>query len=365
VQNLRHIDVGYDRENILMFSADAKLAGYTKERAGMLYRAILEKAAALPGVQSASVSIVRPIDDQYYLVDRIREIDSRFLPDADAITVAWNSMSPGYFATVGTPVVLGRDFRLSDDGVASKVVIVNESLARQALPDQNPVGHRLDGAEIIGVVKDSRYNGVRDEPRPVVYRPLFQSQKGTDPLGWIGAGSVSFELRYRAGTGMLDDVRRAVASVDRNVPVFRVKTLRAQTEDSLLRERLVATISTFFGALALLLACLGLYGLMAYAVVRRTAEIGIRMALGARQRGIVWLVLRETLWLVLIGVAAGIPVAVWLTGYAKSLLYGVTAADPVVLAAAVAALVCVAALAGFMPARRASRIDPMVALRYE
>jgi predicted permease len=365
LQNLRNVDVGYERDHILMFSADAKLAGYVKGRAALLYRAILEKAAALPGVQSASVSIVRPVDNQYYLVDRIREIDGRKLPEAEAIRVAWNAMSPGYFATVGTPLVLGRDFDFRDAGAAARVVIVNESLARKALPDQNPIGHRLDGAEIIGVVKDSRYGGARDQLRPVVYRPLLQSQGGTDPASWVGVGAVSFELRYRSGAGSVDDVRRAVAAVDRNVPIFRVKSLRAQTEDSFLRERLLATISSFFGGLALLLACLGLYGLMAYAVARRTAEIGIRMALGARRREIVWLVLRETLWLVLAGVAAGVPLAVWLTGYAKSLLFEITAADPMILAVAAAALAGVAAVAGFLPARRASRIDPMTALRYE
>jgi ABC-type antimicrobial peptide transport system permease subunit len=178
-------------------------------------------------------------------------------------------------------------------------------------------------------------------------------------------GSVSFELRYRSGAGRVDELRDAVAAVDRNVPIFRVKTLRAQTEDSFLRERLLAMISGFFGGLALLLACLGLYGLMAFAVARRTAEIGIRMALGAPQAEIRWLVVREVLWLILAGIAAGVPLTVWLSRYAKSLLFGVAPADPVILAASVAMMAGVAALAGYLPARRASRIDPMVALRYE
>lgn len=364
LENLRRVGVGYDRDNILMFSADAKLAGYPKERVGALYRAILDKTAALPGVQSASVSIVRPVDDQYYLVDRIGQVDGRKLPDAETIKVAWNAMSPGYFSTVGTPILMGRDFDLRDSAAGSKAVIVNESLARQALPGQNPVGHRLDGAEIIGLVKDSLYGGAREQPRPVLYRPLFQSQGGTDPSQWVGAGAVSFELRYRSGASLVDEVRQAVASVD-NVPIFLVKTLQAQTEDSFLRERLLATISSFFGGVALLLACLGLYGLMAYAVARRTAEIGIRMALGARLREIIWLVLRETLWLVLAGIGLGVPLAIWISRNAKALLFGVTAADPVIMAVSVAALIGVAVLAGYLPARRASRIDPMVALRYE
>jgi predicted permease len=365
LENLRHVDMGYERDNILMFSVDAKLAGYPKERAGALYRAILDKAAILPAIQSASVSIVRPLDDRYYLVDVIGQIDGRTLPEAERIKVAWNAMSPGYFSTVGTPLLMGRDFDKRDTAAASGVVIVNESLARQALPGQNPIGHRLDGAEIIGVVKDSHYGGAREQPRPVLYRSLFQGQGGTDPGQWVGMGAVSFELRYRSGAGLVDEVRQAVASVDCNVPIFHVKTLRAQTEDSFLRERLLATFSNFFGGLALLLACLGLYGLMAYAVARRTAEIGIRMALGARRRGIIWLIVRETLWLVSAGAVVGIPLAVWLSRYAKTLLFGIAGADPAVFAASLAALIGVGVLAGFLPARRASRIDPMVALRYE
>jgi predicted permease len=365
LQNLRHVDVGYDRDNILMFSVDAKLAGYPRNRAGALYRDILARTASLPGVQSASVSIVRPVDDQYYLVDRIRLIDDRELPDADTIKVAWNAMGPAYFSTVGTPIVMGRDFEARDGGAPGRVVIVNESLARLAFPGRNPIGHRLDGAEIVGVVKDSLYGGAREQPRPVLYRPLFQSGGGADPSQWVGVGAVSFELRYRSGAGLVDEVRDAVRSVDRNLPFLRVKTLRAQTEDSFLRERLLATISSYFGGLALLLACLGLYGLMAYTVARRTAEIGIRMALGAGRMKIVWLVLRETLWLVFAGLAAGAPLAMWLSHYAKSLLFGVAPADPAVIATSVAALIGVAVLAALLPARRASRIDPMMALRYE
>jgi len=365
LQNLRHVDAGYARENILMFSVDANLAGYPKDRSGALYRAILEKSGALSGIQSASVSIVRPVDGQYYLVDRIGQVDGRKLPDAETIRVAWNALSPGYFATVRTPILMGRDFDLHDSSAPSKVVIVNESLARKALPDQNPIGHRLDGAEIIGVVRDSLYGGARESARPVLYRPLFQNPPGVDPGQWLGVGSVSFELRYGSGASPVEEVRQAVAAVDRNVPIFRMKTLRAQTEDSLLRERLLSTISSFFGGLALLLACLGLYGLMAYGVARRTAEIGIRMALGARRKEITWLVLRETLELVLVGVTAGVPLAIWLSSYAKTLLFGVAAADPMILAAAGATLLGVAALAAYLPARRATRVDPMTALRYE
>ena len=361
LQKLWNVNVGYGRENVLMFSVDAKLAGYPSDRAGAVYQEILRKLQALPGVKSASASIVRPVDDQFYLLDRVNEIDGRGLPERNAIRVAWNATSPGYFSTVSTPVVSGRDFEPRDNETAPKVVIVSESLAKSAFPNQNPIGHRLGADTIVGVVKDSLYSGARDQPRPLLYHPLFQHGRDQE-FGW---GFVSFELRYGSLSNLPDEVRREVASVDRNLPVFRAKTLVAQTEESLMEERLLATVSGFFGALALLLACVGLYGLMAYAVARRTAEIGIRLALGARRDHIMWLVLRETLWLTLAGIAAGVPLALCAARYAKSVLFGIGTADPFTIAATVVTLIGVAALAGYIPARRALRVDPMVALRYE
>jgi predicted permease len=275
--------------------------------------------------------------------------------------VAWNATSPGYFTTISTPILSGRDFDEQDNETAPMVVIVNESLARSAFPNQNAIGRRLGDATIVGVVRDSLYRGPRDQPRPVLHHPLFQH--GPDhAYRW---GHVSFELRYRSRSNLLDEVRREVASVDRNLPIFRVNTLLAQAEQSLLKERLLAMLSSFFGFLALLLACVGLYGLMSYAVARRTAEIGIRVALGARHVHIMWLVLRETLWLTLAGIAAGVLLALWAAQYAKSLLFEMSATDPLTIAITIVILIGVAALAGYFPARRALRVDPMVALRYD
>jgi len=361
LQKLWAVEMGYDRENVLMLSVDARLAGYPSGRAGAVYREILDRLRTLPGVKSASASVVRPVEDQFHLVDRLIEVDGRTWSERDAIRFEWNSTSPGYFSTVSTPLLAGRDFEPRDNQAAPKVVIVNQSLARGAFPNRDPIGRKLGDATIVGLVKDARLNGAREQPGPVLYYPLFQHGPEQE-FRW---GFVSFELRYGARSNLLDEARRTVSSVDPNLPVFQARTLRAQAEQSLLKDRLLATLSSFFGALALLLASVGLYGLMACAVARRRAEIGIRLALGARRVHILWLVLSETLWLTLAGIAAGVPLALWAARYAKSDLFGIGPADPLTMAATVLSLTGVALLAGYIPARRALRIDPAMAVRYE
>ncbi len=362
IEKLWSVNVGYDRDNVLMFSVDTKLGGYPDQRAGVVYRAILDRLRTLPGVQSASASIVRPVDDNFDLMDRVDYIDGRRMPERSEIRVSWNSVSPGYFSTVSTPIVQGRDFEWRDAENTPNVVIVSETLARLAFPRQNPLGHKLgDAATVVGVAKDTRYHGPREQIVPVLYYPLFQHGRQQE-YHW---GFVSYELRSRTAANLLDQARREVAAVDRNLPIFGAKTLQVQAEQSLLRERLLATVSSFFGGLALLLSCVGLYGLMAYTVALRTSEIGIRVALGSGRGSILWLVLRETLGLVAMGVIAGIPVAMWAARYARSLFFGVTATDPLITAATVATLIGVAVMAGYIPARRALSVDPMVALRCE
>ena len=357
--------MGYDRENVLMFSTDAGLAGYPKERAATLYRLILEKLSRLPGVESAAASVVRPIDDQFYLVDGVDSIDGRRLPERDHIRVAWNSIAPGYFSTIGTPFTLGGDFDPGRDACAFMCIIINESLARKAFPAQNPIGHRLSDAEIIGVVRDSHYNGIQDQPRPVIYRPLFQPVGAFNSAAWINAG-VSFELRYRVESGLVDEARQAVASVDRALPIFRIKTLQAQTDDSLLRERLLVALSNAFGGLALVLACLGLYGMLAYTVARRTAEIGVRMALGASKREVLLMVLRGSMRMVLVGVVIGFLVSLALPRLVTAAFQDVHMTHRNwILAATPLAVILVALASSYLPARRARKVDPNVALRYE
>jgi predicted permease len=364
LNNLWNVDTGYDRENVLMFSLNPQLTGYQVERLPELYRLLLERIESTPGITSASLSFVRPVDDEAYFATILDGIgDLRMEPDK-AIGVAWNAIGPGYFTTLGTPMLLGREFRIEDNETAPKVAIINETMARRYFPNQNPIGKRVistpDGLdlEIVGVAKDSRYGNLKEAHRNVLYRPIFQSKLSTY--------SVTFEARYAGDTStMTSQLRKQVEEVDRNLPLFRVKTLVVQAQESLRQERLVATLSSSFALLALLLAGIGLYGLLSYSVARRTGEIGIRMALGAQRKDVLWLVVREGLLLVIAGVALGVPLTLAVTRYVRGMLYGLSPQDPTTLMAAVLLLVSVATLASLLPARRASRLDPMVALRHE
>jgi predicted permease len=361
LQNAWQADVGYARDNILMVSVDAKLAGYQPVQAGSIYRAVLSGLQTLPEVESASASAVRPVDDQFSLVDQVNEVDGLELREQNTVRVRWNAISPGYFSTIRAPIESGRDFLMQDDRTSQPVVIVNEALANRILPNQNPLGHRVGVATIVGVVKNMNYNGPRDQPGPALYYPLFQHGEEHE-YKW---GYVSFELRYRNYANLVQEVRREIGNVDRSLPIFRIKTLRMQTEESLLRERLLATISVFFASLALLLACVSLYGVMAFALASRVPELGIRLALGAQRTHIVWLTVREALWLISAGIGIGVLLALWVCRYAQSMLFEIKPADPLTIVACIASLVIVAAAAAFIPARRALGIDPAVVLRYE
>jgi predicted permease len=361
LSNLWQVDPGYTRDNVLMFSVDARLAGKTGPAVSATYGAVLESLRSIPGASGATVSVVRPVSDNRYYVSSFSEVGDKVLPPEQRVRVAFNNIGPGYFATFGIKLIAGRDFNDSDRPESPKVAIIAERMARHF--EGSPIGQRLgrgpNAREVVGVVSDVRYANVRDLPRDVVYFPLFQ-QQGKD------MDIPTFELRYAGQIAeVMTRTREVVARVDPALTLFRVRTLERQTEDSFARERLLALLSSYFGAFAVLLACIGLYGLMSYAVTQRTPEIGLRMALGARPASVSWLAVRESAWIVLAGALAGVAGAYGAVRILESQLFGVQPHDPVVFAVATVLLLIMAVAAAFFPARRASRIDPLVALRHE
>jgi predicted permease len=354
-------ETGYDRHNVVMFSVDPRLSGMRGPDLPATYRRLLDELRASPAVQSASVSAVRPVSDGYYFVDVVSKAGEAAFPEGQGVRVAYNVISPAYFATLGIPLLAGRDFDSHDAETAPRVAIISERMARHFRG--NPIGQQLTMGsvrEVVGVARDALYANVKDAPREVVYVPLFQS---TPKDMWY---SPTFEVRYRGAVAeTVRMVRDAVARTDAGLSVFKLKTLQVQTEESLSRERLLAMITAYVGGFALLLTCIGLYGLMSYGVTQRTPEMGLRMALGARPSAVRWLVVREGTATVLAGVGAGLVLARAASRMVRSQLFGVEPDDPLTLIAATLLLLTVAFAAAYVPAARASRIDPTTALRHE
>jgi predicted permease len=292
-----------------------------------------------------------------------------------------NAVSPGYFKTLGIAVVRGREFDARDEGAAPRPAdpnqndgrgngyrhaIVNQSFAKRFFGDKDPIGRHIGFGgnpgtptplEIVGVVRDAKYTGVRDDIPQQVFFPLLEERTPSSVVMYVRtAGDPA---------SAFTSAQRTLHDLDANVPMFNLRTLERQIDRSLVVERFIATLSTAFGVLATLLAVIGLYGVMAYTVARRTREIGVRMALGAVQGDVIWLVMREVLVLVGSGLALGLVAAWGLQRVVGTVLFGVTATDPLTIAGAVAALAAVSALAGYVPARRATRVNPVLALRYE
>ncbi|HYT68856.1 MAG TPA: ABC transporter permease [Vicinamibacterales bacterium] len=356
-------DTGYDRRNVLLFSIDPRLAGKRGDQVPGTYRRVLDELRAVHGAQAVTMSAVAPVSDSYYFVTSFRDIGGRHLPDTQrGIRAAFNHVAPEYFATLGIPLIAGRDFDEHDTLDAPKVAIISERMARHF--EGNPIGQRIGkepgASEVVGVVKDVRYANVKDAEREVVYFPIFQVK----PKDIFYAAT--FEIRYAGGdAGLLPSIRDVVARADSGLTMFRVKTLERQTEDSFARERLLALMTSYFGGFAVLLACIGLYGLLSYGVTQRTAELGLRMALGAQPSAVRWLVVRESAWTVIAGIAAGLGATVWVARLLQAQLFGVQPYDPAALLAATALLLALAVTAAYLPARRASHIDPLTALRHE
>jgi predicted permease len=282
--------------------------------------------------------------------------------DGVQFRAAWMPIYPHYFTTLGSSIVQGRDFNTGDlaEG-APFVAIVNETLARRIYPTTTALGQRIGCAgrnfcEIVGVARDIPYSTLKRAPEPTLYMTYLQAP--------TGRGQMHLEVRFAGNpTDVATEIRRAVQSIDPINPVFAIRTLAIQVDSALIRERLLALLSTVFGALAVVLAGIGLYGVIAYSVGRRTHELGIRMALGARPAEVRRLVLRETLTLAVLGVGAGIPIALAAMRWITTFLYGANPADPVILTAAALFLLAVGLLAAWFPAARAARIDPARSLR--
>jgi predicted permease len=350
---------GFNRQNVLTFSTDPSLLRYDPLKTSGLHASILETLRTIPGVEAASAAQARPVNPQAYYVSGFGFVGGRVLSSRERVRLAWNAVSDDYFKTLEIPMLAGRPFSANDGWSAPRVAIINETLARQLFPGQNPVGSTIGWSEreqheIVGVARDTKYADLLSEVRGVVYFPVYQSVPG----------DVTFLVRYTGQTGPIVNAARArIAAIDRRLPIYRVNTLEAEASAALLRQRLLALVSTAFGLLALALACVGLYGLMSFAVARRVNEIGVRIALGASQRQVLWMTLRESLRMIAGGVLVGVPGAVALMRLARRFLFGLTPADPMTLVTAAAVLAAVAIAAGYIPARRASRVEPMVALR--
>jgi predicted permease len=362
---LETLDPGFEREHVLLAGVDLQNGHYPPARVGPVFDEMLARLRALPGVRSASDSDVTPIDnsiDASYL--RIEGYASKSREDT---LVYLNEVSERYFETLGTDLLAGRDFNSHDTPESPKVAIVNQTMAKKFFAGQNPIGRRYrsdngnklgDWIEIVGVVKDAKYVALREDIHPTAYVAASQDATRNE--------SNTFELRVAAGapTAAISAVKSAIAGINREVS-FQFKTLALQVDESLARERLLATLSGFFGGLALILAAIGLYGVMSYNITRRRNEIGIRMALGAAQSRVLRMVLGEAAALIGIGLGIGLGAAVATTRFIAGFLYGMKANDPRTFFLAAALLALVAVLAGYLPARKASRLDPMNALREE
>ena len=362
--NLKGTDSGFrDIGSLITFQIDPARSGYSLPRLNAFYRQVLESVRSMPEVNAAGYAWVPLLSGREADWDVL--VEGR--PAEDRDTQAYvNGLSPGYWRTMGVPLLEGRDFEDGDARGRSRVAIVNRKFAADFFGGRSPIGRRIGldtgprakpDIEIVGLVEDSLYEGPRQGVRRQVFFPFPQMNQT------VGA---AFYVRASGDSGsMFAALRRKVLELDATMPVYEMKTLENQLDETLGTERLSATLSVAFGVLATLLAAVGLYGVMALTVARRTREIGLRMALGARQASLVWMVMKDAFGLVAVGFALGIPCAYWLSRYVTSQLFGVAAAGMGTAAVASLTLAAVAGGAAFLPARRAGRIDPIEALRHE
>jgi predicted permease len=367
LSNLKNTNTGFrEIDNLVTFQLDPALNGYTTARLHNFYTQLLENLSATPGVKSATYASVPLLHGFEW--DSSMSVEGHEIKDGEDMQAFMNSVAPGYWQTMGIPMLEGRDFdRRDQSGERIRTAIVNRKFAEHFFGDyRKAIGRHIGfgtgpksklDIEIVGVVENSLYEG----PRQGVHRQAF--------VPGMDSGfprSVAFYVRTSMESStMFSAIRREVAKLDASMPLYEMKTLEAQLDESLVTERLIAALSSAFGVLATLLAAVGLYGVMAFSVARRTKEIGLRMALGAKQGSVTWLVMREVLLLLAAGVVIGVPCAYFLSRYVSSQLFGVPATDAWTAAGAFVVLSAVTASAGLVPALRASWIDPIRALRYE
>ena len=374
LRNLRTLDLGLKTENLIAFNLAPTLNGYTPLRAKQFDKQVRDRVSATPGVTGMAFAQMGLLEGNEW--DSSMSVEGYEPKPGEQMNPYCNAVSPGYFKTMGIPLVAGRDFDDRDaryepsDPKAPlpsyKVAIVNESYAKHYFGTRSPIGYHIGFGinpgtktpiEIIGVARDSKYTGVRDE----IPQQVFFSFMENDTAG----GAVMYVRTTNQPDAAFGTVRQVVRQLDSNIPIYNLRTMEHQMDQSLLNDRLIATLSTAFGILATLLAVIGLYGVMAYTVARRTREIGVRMALGAVPADVIWLVMREVLVLVGSGLVLGLIGSWGLSRFVSSQLYGVSGSDPLTMVAACLVLASVAALAGYIPARRATRVNPVLALRYE
>lgn len=366
LRNLQNVDLGYERDRLLMVRVDPITAGIkTPEGTARLMNEMRERLSHLPGVKQVAVSelgLFSGSDGSTTL-----KIENFTPASEEERNVACDRVGPDFFRVIGVPTIIGREIGIQDTASSQRVAVVNESFQKFYFHGENPIGrkiwvddqkHRDKAMEIVGVVKDTRDTNLNKPMQPHYYMPITQVD---EPLGML-----QFEIKTLADPATLaDTVRADIKSYNPSMPILSVKTLDGLVRSTISSEIIIAKLSSFFGALALVLACIGLYGVMSYTVAGRTKEIGVRIALGAQRGNVLTLVMREAMLLVVIGVAAGMPLAMLCTRVINSMLFGLSHTDPLSLAIVVVLLVAVGAAASLVPARRATKVDPMVALRYE
>jgi predicted permease len=361
---LSEVSLGYDREKLLLFRVNAAAGGFKGAATTRLYQDLLQRITAIPGLRGVTVShnglfsgseSGDSIAVEGYTPKPGEDPDSRM-----------DHVGPGYFSTVGIPILMGREIEAQDSGNGPRVAVVNQTFARNFFPNTNPIGKRVRDTYpgnpadlvVVGVVSDVKYNSLREKTPPRLYVPLF------NPI-WDQSTAV-YEVRTFSDPSTVSaSLRQAVQKTSASLPAIEIDTMSGLVDDSLQTDRFVKQLSEAFGILAIVLASVGLYGIMAYTVARRTREIGIRLALGAERGKILWQTLQETVILALVGIAAGVPVALGGTYLVRSMVFGLGIADPVAILFAATLLAAIAMLSGLLPAWRASRVDPMIALRYE